>query len=151
MLAAIAFLSLPISTTFMIISSKLISPLPSLSRAENAASASSLLAGPRTSSISSRNSASFPSTTKDIHSRLANASEDLVFSKASTTTECAELGLKTCLPVISEAMFPNTEVTLSPIRPISPINLNGVADPLLLCPTCPVVFASMASMLSLIT
>ncbi len=31
--------------------------------------------------------------------------------------EWAELGLKTFLPVISEAMLPNTDVTLSPKRP----------------------------------
>ena len=131
MLAAMAFLSRPISTTFMIISSKLISPFPSLSSASNEACASSFRDGPRTSSMSSWYRASFPSTTNDIHNLFANASEDRVFSNASTTTECADVGLKTCLPVISEAILPNIEVTLSPMRPTSPMIRNGVADPLL--------------------
>ena len=45
------------------------------------------------------------------------------------TMEWAELGLKTCLPVISDAMLPNAEVTLSPILPTSPMILRGVAEP----------------------
>jgi hypothetical protein len=34
--------------------------------------------------------------------------------------ECAEVGLKTSLPAISEAMLPNADVTLSPKRPMFP-------------------------------
>ena len=67
-------------------SSKLMSPFPSPSSATKASSASSPLAGPRTSLISSGYRASFPSTTNDIHNRFAKASDDLVFSRASTTS-----------------------------------------------------------------
>ena len=38
-----------------------------------------------------------------------------------------------------------------PNLPTSPMSFNGVAEPDLLCPIFPVVFASIASMLSLIT
>ena len=79
--------------------------------------------------MSSIDRASLPSTTKDIQMRRARASDDRSFSRASTTMEWAELGLKTCLPVISEARLPKTEVILSPKRPTSPIKRMGVTEP----------------------
>ena len=125
MLLAMAFLSLPMATTLRTISSRLMSPFWSASMASKHSSASWRWAGPMTSTTSSSERASRPSTTKDIQMRRAMASDDRTFSSASTTTECAELGLKTCLPVISEAMLPKADVILSPRRPTSPTRRMG--------------------------
>ena len=110
MLVAIDFLSRPNSVTVKIISSRLMSPFPSRSRAVKHSSASTWRLPPRTSRISSWNSEFLPSTTKDIQRRLAKASADRFFSKASMTIEWAEFGLKTFLPVISCATLPNTVI-----------------------------------------
>ena len=117
------------SHTVSIISSKLTSPLLSRSKQAKHSSASASRPTPSTSLMSSSYSASFPSTTKDIHNRLAKASDDTFFSKASTTIEWGASGLNTCLPVTSCAMLPKAAVSLFPNRPTFWTNRIGVADP----------------------
>lgn len=93
--------SRPNSHTVRIISSRLTSPLWSRSKQSKHSSASASLPAPSTSLMSSSYNVSLPSTTKDIHNRLAKASDDLFFSNASTTIEWGASGLNTCLPVTS--------------------------------------------------
>ena len=108
MLVAIALRSRPYSVTVRIISSRLMSPLPSRSRAAKHSSASLWRPDPMTSSRSSWYRLSLPSTTNDSQMRRASASAERLRSRASMTIECAELTSNTFLPVISWATDPNT-------------------------------------------